>query len=118
MRRGSISIIIGCFFVLGGISLFGSIGLLFVLPGLCAVMDGIFMNKGYYNKTYYMTCFGIFFLWGLLLVYISIFMPSIYLTDKNQFYFFIGIFALLIVGFSISYLRRGKNPKISWKNEW
>jgi hypothetical protein len=111
------SIILGCIFLTYGLSgiLWGDVKLflLFSLTGAFLIIDGIFMNRGYHNKTYYLLSLVIWVIFGLAVVYIAILTPNS--GDRSFLYFLIGLVALGVILLIRSYLRRYKNLKMPWK---
>ncbi|WP_281774675.1 hypothetical protein [Methanobacterium formicicum] len=117
MRTGSIVIIIaGCIFaVIESIRVFyGALlpSLFNILGGILLIIVGVFHNKGYFNKNFFMAIFSIIALWGLMLLYIFLFRTNEYLEWKNIFYLQIGLFVLLIIIFGGPYLRRLKKGNL------
>ena len=113
MKTGSIMIIMGCIcLVLGLFPLFLYPELIsnrfFMLGAILLIIIGIFRNKGYFNKNYFMAIFSVIALWGLMLLYIFLFRTNEYLRDTNIFYILIGLFILLIIFFGRYYIRRYK----------
>ena len=93
MKKGPIiMIIIGCIcVVLGLLPLFLYAELIsngfFMLGGILLIIIGIFRNKGYFNKNYFMAIFSVIALWGLMLLYIFLFRTNEYLESTNIFYY-------------------------------
>ena len=117
MRTGSIVIIIaGCIFaVIESIRVFyGALlpSLFNILVGILLIIIGLFHNKGYFNKNFFMAIFSVIALWGLMLLYIFLFRTNEYLEWKNIFYLQIGLFVLLIIIFGGPYIRRLKKGNL------
>ncbi|OPY28440.1 MAG: hypothetical protein A4E27_00345 [Methanobacterium sp. PtaU1.Bin242] len=118
MKKGSIiMIMLGCIcVVLGLLPLFLYSELIsnrfFMLGGMLLIIIGIFRNKGYFNKNYFMAIFSVIALWGLMLLYIFLFRTNEYLESKNIFYLQIGLFVLLIITFGGPYIRRLKKGNL------
>jgi hypothetical protein len=121
MDVGSKAIILGCVFLILSVP-FSYFGLLmfisYIVVGILLVISGIFRNKCYSNKTYYLLSSSVVALWGLILLYIFLFSSEVYLTNKNLFYFNVVLFICLIIIISRNYLNKHKNLKMPWKNEW
>ena len=118
MKTGSIiTIIVGCIFAIIGLFplfLYGELisNMAVMLGGILLIIIGIFRNKGYFNKNYFMAIFSVIVLWGLMLLYIFLFRTSEYLEWKNIFYLQIGLFVLLIIIFGGPYIRRLKKGNL------
>ena len=114
MKTGSKMIIIGCIsIVIGFLFLFLFHGKLLpwlfaILAGILWIIIGVFKNKGYFNRNYYMIIFGLIALWGLMLVYIFLFKNNEYLRWTGVFYILVGLFIYLLICFGVSYIRRYK----------
>lgn len=113
MKTGSKLIIFGCIAIVMGLPLFLLYGELLpdifvMLGGMFLIIIGVFRNKGYYNKNYYMAIFSVIALWGLMLLYIFLFKTNEYLMNTNTFYIQIGLFILLMISFGGAYIRRRK----------
>lgn len=76
-KKSNLMIIIG-FIIL----IIGSISLLFsndeqqlitCLVGIGLIIEGAFLNKGYYNKTYYLSSFALLILFGVIIIYLAFF---------------------------------------------
>lgn len=121
MRKGSIDIIAGTVFVIFGI---GSIFLdqtssvFFMLFGLLIILSGLFINKGYYNKTYYLVIFSTFVIFGGIIAYLYLFMPEFILNDLTWFYTWLLAMIVAIGVFVYQFLGREKNENMPWKSEW
>ncbi|WP_157931998.1 hypothetical protein [Methanobacterium subterraneum] len=113
--------------VIGFIALiYGLISLLFFneeqqiltcLVGISFIIDGIFRNRGYYNKTYYLSSLALLIMFGVIIIYEAFFKHNYF----GNIYFIYSVNGMIIVGIIIlvrSYLRRHENQKIPWKNEW
>jgi hypothetical protein len=121
MELGSKAIILGCVLLILSVpfSYFGLLMfILYIVLGILVIILGIFRNKGYSNKTYYLLSSSVVALWGLILLYIFLFSSEVYLTNKNLFYFNVVVFLCFIIMISRTYLNRHKNLKMPWKNEW
>ena len=114
MKTGSKMIIIGCIsMVIGLLFLFSLHGKLLpwlfaILAGIFWIIIGVFKNKGYFNKKYYMAIFGLIALWGLMLIHIFLFRTNEYLRGIGIFYILVGLFIFLLICFGVSYIRRYK----------
>ncbi|AXV40180.1 MAG: hypothetical protein CIT02_07560 [Methanobacterium sp. BAmetb5] len=117
MKKGSIMIILGFIcVVLGLLPLFLYSELIsnrfFMLGGILLIIIGIFRNKGYFNKNYFMAIFSVIALWGLMLLYIYLFRTSEYLESTNIFYFQMILFILLIIFVGRAYILRLKKGNL------
>lgn len=117
MKTGSIMIIMGCIcVVLGLLPLFLYPELIsnkfFMLGGILLIIIGIFRNKGYFNKNYFMAIFSVIALGGLMLLYIFLFRTSEYLESTNIFYFQMLLFILLVIFFGRAYILRLKKDDL------
>lgn len=117
MKTVSIVIIIaGCIFaVIESIRVFYGVflpSLFNILGGILLIIVGVFHNKGYYNKNFFMAIFSVIALWGLTLMYIFLFKTNEYLESTNIFYLQIGLFILLIIIFGGPYIRRLKKGNL------
>ncbi len=83
-----------------------------VLAGILLIIIGVFKNKGYFNKNFFMAVFSLIALWGLMLLYIFLFKTSEYLESANIFYILIGLFILLIITFGRIYILRLKKGNL------
>lgn len=86
------------------------------LLGISFIIDGTFLNRGYYNKTYYLSSFALLILLGVIIIYLAFFKHYL-----DNLYFICGIMGMIVLGIIMlvrSYLRRHENQKIQWKNEW
>jgi hypothetical protein len=84
------------------------------LLGILIVIVGVFYVKGFINKTYYLAIFSVLALLGLFSVHNLLFIS----LNKNFNYFNIGIFVILLIFLSRSYLRRHGSHRLTWKDEW
>lgn len=103
----------------------GSISLLFsndkqqlitCFVGISFIIEGAFLNKSYYNKTYYLSSLALLILLGVIIIYLAFFKHYL-----DNIYFIYGIMGMIVLGIIMlvrSYLRRHENQKIQWKNEW
>lgn len=117
MKKGSLMIILGCIcVVLGLLPLFLYVELIsnrfFMLGGILLIILGIFRNKGYFNKNFFMAIFSVIALWGLMLLYIFLFRTNEYLESTNIFYFQMVLFILLIFFVGRAYIRRLKKGNL------
>lgn len=117
MKTDSIILIIfGCFVIIIGLLtffLYGKLLPIFVsLLGILLILLGVFRNKGYFNKNYYMAIFSVIALWGLMLLYIYLFRTNEYLEDMYKFYIPIGLLIILMVPFNRGYIRRRKEGNL------
>ncbi len=114
MKTGSmIEIIIGSIFAVFGLLplfLYGELisNMAIMLGGILLIIIGIFRNKGYFNKNYFMAIFSVIALWGLMLLYIYLFRTNEYLESMNIFYFQMLLFILLVIFFGRAYILRLK----------
>ncbi|SCG86855.1 LPXTG cell wall anchor domain-containing protein [Methanobacterium congolense] len=113
MKTGSMMIIIGCISIVMGLPsflLYGELSpdIFLILGGILLIIIGVFRNKGYFNKNYYMAIFSVIALWGLTLLYIFLFRTNEYLGDTDFFYILVGLFILLMISFGGAYIRRRK----------
>ena len=83
-----------------------------MLVGILWIIIGVFKNKGYSNKNYFMAIFSLIAIWGLMLLYIFLFKTNEYLRHTNMFYIFTGLFIFLIILFSWSYIHRLKKGNL------
>jgi len=83
-----------------------------MLGGILLIIIGIFRNKGYFNKNYFMAIFSVIVLWGLMLLYIFLFRTSEYLELTNIFYFQMVLFILLVIFFGRAYILRLKKGNL------
>ncbi len=79
-----------------------------MLGGILLIIVGVFKNKGYYNKIYYMANFSVIAIWGLMLLYIFLFRTNEYLENKAIFYIQTGLFISFMITFGITYIRKIK----------
>jgi hypothetical protein len=118
MKTGSIiTIIVGCIFAIIGLFplfLYGELisNMAVMLGGILLIIIGIFRNKGYFNKNYFMAIFSVIVLWGLMLLYIFLFRTSEYLESTNIFYFQMVLFILLVIFFGRAYILRLKKGNL------
>lgn len=121
LRRGTIDIIAGAVFALFGI---GSIfvdqtsAVFFILFGLLIIISGLFINKGYYNKTYYLAVFSTIGIFSALIVYLYLYMPDFILNDMSWFYTWILAMIVATGVFIYQFMGREKNENMPWKSEW
>lgn len=87
------------------------------LVGISFIIDGTFRNKGYHNKTYYLSSLALLILFGVIIIYESFFKQK-YLGSVYFTYSIIGMIIIGIIMLFRSYLRRYKNQKMPWKNKW
>lgn len=80
--------------------------------GIFWIVWGLFKNKGYFNKNYYMAIFGLIALWGLMLLYIFLFRNNEYLRSIYIFYILVGLFIYLLICFGVSNIRKYKELKL------
>lgn len=119
MKIENYMIIIGVFFALYGLlEIFSKSGLSInpttALLGIMLIIGGVFVRKGYRNKTFYLAMFSTLALIGLATIYGFIFIP----LDPFDNYLNIGIFLFFLIIYSRAYLRRHKAVKLPWKDEW
>ena len=117
MKTSSIMIIIfGCILIVIGwpFFLYGELlpDIFAILVGILLIIVGVFRNKGYFNKNYYMAIFTVIALWGLILIYIFLFRTSEYLESTNIFYFQMVLFILLVIFFGRAYILRLKKGNL------
>jgi len=87
------------------------------LVGISFIIDGTFKNRGYYNKTYYLSSLALLIIFGVTIIYEAFFKHNYF----GHIYFIYSLIGMIIVGIIIlfrSYLQRHKNQKIPWKNKW
>lgn len=84
-----------------------------IILGVLVVIGGVFLNKGYHNRTFYIATFGMMIIWGLSLTYV--FLSNLYLEDKYSFILLIGLFIFIIIYLIRDFNRRLNNPKMPWK---
>lgn len=112
MKKGSIMITVGCIVVFLYLFpvLYGELlpNLFGMLAGLLLIIVGVFTNKCYHDKNYFMAIFSVIALWGLMLLYIFLFRTQEYLGYKYTFYILIGLFILLIIFSGRFYIRKHK----------
>jgi len=111
--NSKIIIILGCVWIvigLPGFLIYGGLlpDIFIMLGGILWIIIGVFRNKGYFNKNYYMAVFSVIALWGLMLLYIFLFKTNEYLSDTDMFYIFAGLFMLLVISFGRYYIRGHK----------
>ena len=114
-------IIVGCIcVVMGLLPLFLYVNLIsnrfLVLGGILWIIIGVFYNKGYYNKNFFMAVFSVIVLWGLMLLYIFLFRTNEYLESMDTFYFQMGFIINLVVLFGGDDCRRIKKGNL--ENLW
>ena len=102
MKIGSKIITISCILIIMGLLgclLYGELlhGIFVMLVGILLIIIGVFRNKGYFNKNYYMAIFSVIALWGLMLLYIFLFRTNEYLGDMVIFYIYTGLFIFLVI---------------------
>ncbi|MCK9150472.1 LPXTG cell wall anchor domain-containing protein [Methanobacterium alcaliphilum] len=83
-----------------------------ILVGMLWILLGLFKNKVFPNKYYFVAFFSVNALWGLMLLYIFLFRTDEYLMDINWFYFLIGLFILLSGWVGMVYIRRRKEGNL------
>lgn len=86
-----------------------------ILAGIGLIIYGVYEDKGYNNKTYYLAFFSLIGLMGLVLIYTFLFIPT-----TNKYYFYpitVAVIVLLII-FSYSYHNRYQNISRPWKDSW
>jgi hypothetical protein len=121
LRRGTIDIIAGTVFALLGI---GSIfvdqtsSVFFILFGLLIIISGLFINKGYYNKTYYLAVFSTIGIFAGIIIYMYLFMSEFILNDLAWFYTWILAMVVATGVFIYQFMGREKNENMPWKSEW
>jgi hypothetical protein len=96
MRKGLLNIILGVMFGFSGLMGLLSvqeISIPYIYLGFYLVLNGVFQNKGYYNKTYFMTQFSIIIIFGIIFAYIYLFIPEFF---GNKIFFIYLTFASLI----------------------
>lgn len=113
MKTGSKMIIIGCIMIVMELTIFLLYDKLLpwlfgILTGVFLIILGVFKNKGYFNKNYYMAIFSLIALWGLMLFYIYLFRTDEYLRGIYLFYIFLGLFIFLLIRFGVSYIHKFK----------
>lgn len=111
MKTGSkIMVIVGCIGIIMGLSGFLFYGELLLgiimLEGILSILIGVYNNKGYFNKKFYMANFSVLALWGLILIYILLFKTNEYLMDTDFFYIQTGFFIIFMIMCSNGYIRR------------
>lgn len=121
MKTDSIMIILfGCIVIVIGwpLFLYGELlpYIFGLLAGILLIIVGVFRNKGYFNKNYYIAVFSVIALWGLMLLYIFLFRTNEYLENKYEFLFLIGLFVLLIISTIIYYIRDLKKGNLQKQN--
>ncbi|SCG86856.1 DUF5518 domain-containing protein [Methanobacterium congolense] len=109
-----IIIIFGCIGIVMGLPsflLYGELSpdIFLILGGIILILMGVYNNKGYFNKNYYMANFSVIALWGLILLYIFLFKTSEYLMDRNMFYIQTGILVVFMIMFTNGYIRRRRD---------
>lgn len=118
MKIGSIiMIIIGCIFAFISIITIIVCDIWFpdifsFLASILLIIAAVFYNKGYLNKNYFMACFIVITLWGLMLLYFSLFRTQDYSECMDLFYVMIGLFIALIITFSGVYIYRLKKGNL------
>lgn len=79
VKKSNISLIIGFIFLIFGlisVLIFNDYEqIIFSLVGVCLVLEGAYKNKGYYNKTYYLSSLVILVLLELIFIYAAFFTP-------------------------------------------
>ena len=121
MKRGTIDIIAGTVFALLGI---GSIfvdqtsAVFFILFGLLIIISGLFINKGYYNKTYYLAVFSTIGIFAGIIIYMYLYMSEFILNDISWFYTWILAMIVATGVFIYQFMGREKNKNMPWKSEW
>lgn len=110
MKTGSKLSIIGFICIIIGIlPLYGVLPDVFlILAGILLIIMGIFRNKGYFNKNYFIAIFSVITLWGLILLYIFLFRTNEFLGYSLQ----IGLFILIVVFFGRDYIHRRKKGNL------
>lgn len=121
MKTGSKLIIIGCIAIIMGLPSFYFGELLpYITPviaGILLIIHGIFKNRGYHNKNFYMLNFSVITIWGLILLYIFLFRTNEYLEYMAIFYILTGLFILTMINYCIAYIRRNKKIDYEQDNE-
>lgn len=113
MKFGSLISIIGFICIIMGLVPYGvSPNLFLLLTGILCIITGVFRNKGYFNKNYFMAIFSVIALWGLMLLYIFLFRTNEYLESTNIFYFQMVLFILLVIFFGRAYILRLKKGNL------
>lgn len=80
--------------------------------GIMLIIIGVYNNRGYHNKNYFMAMFSGITVWGLLLLYIFLFRTDEYLENIYTFYIQIGLLILLIFFFGRYYIRNRKEGNL------
>lgn len=120
MKKSLLSIIIGCIFIFFGLVsvLYNDITSYFlIIIGIYAFMDGFYIDKGYYNKTYFLLFVCMILSLISILIYIILFLYAS-VVDKYSIYGVFGLSFLFIIVFLKSYINREKNTKTPWRDEW
>jgi len=117
MKKGSIISIIGGIVIIFGLLplfLYGDLlpNIFVTLLGIILIFMGVFNNKGYYNKNYYIANFCLIALWGLMLIYIFLFRTNEYLGYIDMFHTQIALFIFLMIIFGKGYIRRRKEDNL------
>ena len=100
---GFIGIIIG---LLGVLVYFKLLIGIYMLVGILGILMGVYNDKGYFNRKFYMANFSILALWGLILLYILLFKTNEYLLNTDFFYIQTGFFIIFMIMCSNGYIRR------------
>lgn len=105
--------------------LFGLLGILtnaeliictfIILAGTGLIIIGVYDNKGYTNKTYYLATSTIIALIGLILIYTVLFVPT---TNKGHIYLITTGFVFLLIMHIYSYRHRRENRLKPWIDSW
>lgn len=85
-----------------------------IIIGVTIVIGGIFVVKGYRNKTFYLSMFTIVALLGLNSIYGFIFVPQ----DKLDDYLNLIIFIVFLIIYSRAYFYRWEAVRMPWKDSW
>lgn len=78
-----------------------------------SILLGIFVNRDYYNKTFYLAFLSLIIFQGLILIYTIIFAP-VY-APKTIFLPDVGVFIFYILIFVYYYPKRRENLGMPWR---
>ncbi|MCK9150471.1 hypothetical protein [Methanobacterium alcaliphilum] len=116
MKKGSITIILGCICVFTQLLpvLHGDlvVSTFILVGGIMWIVVGVYQNKGYHNKNYFVAMFSIIALYWLVLLYIFLFGTDEYLENIYAFYILMGLSILFSIHISRYYIRRRKDGSL------
>jgi hypothetical protein len=113
-------ILLGFVFIVYGLLTLFSLSVLSINPftiiiiGIMIVIGGLFVIKGFRNKTFYMAMFTIVALLGLNSLFGFIVVPQ----DKFDNYLNLSVFFVFLILYTRAYFYRWEARRMPWKNSW